>query len=130
MKANDESLQRFCEPAIEKILLINKLFYALIYVLIFNGLGYLTGVIQKLTIIQMKDNIDISPWRIFLEISIVFSSAYTFQAAVSRPQNNLITNQCTRVMEIDPVDIEKVSFIYSLVSQTGLAISMNMQLSL
>ena len=60
--------------------------------LLFNGLGYITSVLQKLIIMQLKDNIDISIWRVLLEISIVGSSVYTFSAAMSRPQNTLITD--------------------------------------
>ena len=110
----------------ESLVTINTLFNICNYVLLFNGLGYITSVLQKMIIIQIKDNIDISLWRILLELSIFFSSVYTFSAAISRPQNTLVTDQCQNVMEIDEATKEKAAFIYALISQTGLAISMQM----
>jgi hypothetical protein len=57
-------------------------------------------------------------------------SIYTLSVIISRPQNTLITERCSEVIQFDSVDEEIVNFMYGLISQQGVDISLQLQLSI
>mmetsp|Transcript_31436 Transcript_31436/g.48060 ORF Transcript_31436/g.48060 Transcript_31436/m.48060 type:complete len:152 (+) Transcript_31436:2223-2678(+) len=100
LNAEDDALLAFCPSAMDQLLSIQQFMQYFTVFLLITALGYITSVIQKLLIISLKDNIDISFERIALEGVIIFSSLYTVILTFIRPQNSLMSDQCQRVMEL------------------------------
>ena len=123
LKADENTLQKFCPSAVDHLTMIPKFLTALNGLLVICILGYSASILQKLIIISIKDNIDFSLTRIFIEVSIAVSGIYTFRVLSDRPQNALISNQCKKVMEISSDDQVIVNFMYGLISQSNFLVS-------
>jgi len=59
------------------------------------GLGYFTAIIQKFTILKLKDNVELSLSHLALELSVVAVTVICFFIKMNDVQNHLITDTCS-----------------------------------
>jgi hypothetical protein len=97
MNAETEAKTQFCAESADNFLQMNNLISILNALVIFTCIGYLTAVIQKFTVLRLKDNVQISIGHIALEISIVVVSAIFIIMNSDNPKNELITKTCKEI---------------------------------
>ena len=66
-----------------------------------GGAGYLTAIVQKFTILKLKDNVELSISRILLEASIVVVTVLFGIMFISTERNTMITDVCSQVMQFN-----------------------------
>lgn len=98
------------------MLALNQVLSIFDLVIILACIGYFTAVIQKITILRLKDNVDLQIGRICLEISVVIVSFVHIYNKINHPQNILMTDMCSKVMDIGEKDAEVINYIYALLS--------------
>ena len=63
-------------------------------IVIFSGIGFFTAVIQKITVVRLKDNVQPAYGHILLEFAIVVASAIYIAMISQNPSNTLISTTC------------------------------------
>ena len=81
-----------------------------------SGIGYLTVIVQQLTILKLKDNVELSVSHLCLEISVVLVAAICFLLQHNNEQNHLITDTCSQVADYSDLDKQTIGFVFSLLS--------------
>lgn len=57
------------------LLLLGQVVNIFMFIVMVSGIGYFTAIIQKLTILKLKDNVELSLSHLSLELSVVAVSA-------------------------------------------------------
>lgn len=84
---------------------------------IFSGIGYLTAVIQKFTILRLKDNVHLSLGHLLLEITIVVVSAFYMAMEFSKPSNDFLSENCKAAGTTHTnAQVSQIDYAYSLIS--------------
>mgnify|MGYP006104558027 CR=1 FL=1 len=65
-----KQLESFC-PASDRLLLLGTAVKYFIYFVMISGIGYFTSIVQKFTILKLKDNVELSVSHLCLEFSVV-----------------------------------------------------------
>ena len=60
-----------------------------------SGIGYFTAIVQKFTILKLKDNVELSLSHLALEFSVVAVTALCVIIQANNSQNYLITDTCS-----------------------------------
>lgn len=81
-----------------------------------SGLGYLTAIIQKFTILKLKDNVELSVSHLCLELSVVAVTIVCVLIQLNYDQNHLITDTCSSVATYSNQDKEVIGFVFSLLA--------------
>ena len=81
-----------------------------------SGLGYLTAIFQKFTILKLKDNVELSVSHLCLELSVVAVTIVCVLIKYNNEQNLLITDTCASVAEYSAKDKEVIGFVFSLLA--------------
>jgi hypothetical protein len=102
LNARPEVVKAYCENSIDNFTQFNEIYGILYVIVLFAGVGYLTAVIQKLTIIRLKDNVQLSLGHMLLEIAIVIASGCFIILNTDNPQNSLVSDQCKNHVELTP----------------------------
>ena len=63
-------------------------------IVIISGFGYVTSVVQKLTVLRLKDNIHISIGHFLIEVSIIAISVIYMIMNANDPTNEVIIDKC------------------------------------
>ena len=87
-----------------------KLFYLII---VFNGMGFFTSVIQKFLTMKLISNVALPYLRIGLEISIVITSIIYHLIRVESNLDTLISDRCSTVMEMTLEEKTAVDTVYT-----------------
>jgi len=95
---------------------------------IFTCIGYLTAVIQKFTVLKLKDNVKLSVSQIILEILIVAVSGVFIVMNAGDPKNDLVSNSCSGLIAVSPIQSKAMSYGFALISQSN-SISFQLVLS-
>ena len=103
MNADPAITKLYCEHAVENFTSFSEIFNILYVIILFSGVGYLTAVIQKLTIVRLKDNVQLSFGHMMLEIAIVIVSVCFILLSSSNPENALISDQCSQHVTFTPL---------------------------
>ena len=90
-----------------------SIFYSIMF---FNGLGFLTAVIQKLLTAQLIQNVELPYIYICLELSVVVTSIIYYQLINMSHFDTMISDKCKTVMDMDPETIETVDRVYTYMS--------------
>jgi hypothetical protein len=98
------------------MLALNQILSFFDIVIILACVGYFTAVVQKLTVMRLKDNVDLQIGRISLEISVVLVSLVYIYVKFTNPQNNMLTDMCSTVLTISPEEAGEVNYVYALLS--------------
>lgn len=77
------------------MLSLNQILSFFDIVIIAACIGYFTAVVQKFTIMRLKDNVDLQIGRITLEISVVLVSFLYIYIKMINPQNTMVTDKCS-----------------------------------
>jgi hypothetical protein len=86
------------------------------YIVLVSGVGYFTSIVQKFTILKLKDNVDLSISHLLLESSIVAVTViFTLMKFQTKP-NTLITDVCSQVMQFDAAQVSQIGTVYAFVS--------------
>lgn len=94
MNADPAIIKLYCETSVENFTAFSEIFSILYIIILFSGVGYLTAVIQKLTVVRLKDNVQLSLGHMLLEIAIVIVSGCFIILNSSNPENTLVSEQC------------------------------------
>ena len=94
-------LEEFCPNTDLYLMLFNVIEIFTITVLV-SGVGYFTAIIQKFTILKLKDNVELSYSHLILEFSIVVVTVLFFMMKMTTDSNPLITDVCSQVMQFTP----------------------------
>lgn len=84
------------------MLTLDQIFGLFDIIIILACVGYVTAVVQKLTVMRLKDNVDLQIGRIGLEISVVLVSLLYIYIKLINPQNSMLTDICGQVVTITP----------------------------
>lgn len=85
-------------------------------VVIFSCIGYLTAVIQKITVVRLKDNVQLSIGHILLEIVTVAVSVLFIIMNAQNPSNALVSNTCSQYLSMSAEDTTNVNYIFAILS--------------
>ena len=118
INSDPEKLKEYCPAGIDQMLALNQILSFFDIVIILACVGYFTAVVQKLTVMRLKDNVDLQIGRISLEISVVLVSLVYIYIKFTNPQNNMLTDMCSTVLTISPDEAGEVNYVYALLSQT------------
>ena len=103
MNADSAVTKLYCESALDNFDSFAEIFGILYIIILFSGVGYLTAVIQKLTIVRLKDNVQLSLGHMMLEVAIVIVSVCFILLSASNPENALISEQCSVHVTLTPL---------------------------
>ena len=129
MNSVESNLRTYCPAGVEQMLALNQVLAFFDVVIILACIGYFTAVVQKITVLRLKDNVDLQVGRICLEISVVLVSSVYICNKINNPQNSLVTDKCSTVMDIADEDAQVINYIYALLSQTGGSLNFKMLIS-
>lgn len=116
--STEEQMRSFC-PTTDNLLLLGQVTNFFFRFIMISGLGYFTVIIQQLTILKLKDNVELSLSHLFLQISIVLVSAVCFMIQFNNEQNHLMTDVCSQVADFSGEDKQTIGFVFSLLAQTN-----------
>lgn len=88
-------------------------------VVLVSGVGYFTAIVQKFTILKLKDNVELSVSHLLLESSIVIVTALFCLMKFTTESNPLITDVCKQAMTFTPEEVNQIGMIYAYISQTN-----------
>jgi len=78
---------------------------SLVYGLVlFSCIGYFTAVIQKITVVRLKDNVKPAYGHMLLECAIILASAAYISMDSLKPSNTLISTTCNEYMSLSTVE--------------------------
>jgi hypothetical protein len=86
---------------------------------IISCIGYLTAVIQKITVVRLKDNVQLSIGHIMLEFSIVCVSAVFIFMNAQDPTNKLITDTCAKYVTLGGDEIKEIDYVTAIIFQSN-----------
>ena len=86
-----EVQESYCTRSIDSFKKMYDLMNILNVVVIFSYIGYLTAVIQKITVVRLKDNVQLSIGHILLEIVTVAVSVLFIVMNAQNPSNALVS---------------------------------------
>ena len=59
-----------------------------------GGLGFLTALIQKLTVLRLKDNVQLSYGQLLIETGIVVTTVLLYMVNSYAPLSNVVSTNC------------------------------------
>ena len=71
LNADPKRTEQYCENSIHQFSSFYEIYSILYVIILFSGIGYLTAIIQKLTVVRLKDNVKLPIFHMLLEICIV-----------------------------------------------------------
>ena len=83
------------------------------------GLGFFTSLIQKLTIVSLKDNVSLSLGHLVAELAIVITSILNYLLAQRIPEDNMISEKCQTVKAMSPADATNVDYVYMILGDSA-----------
>ena len=116
--AEKNKLEEFCPNTDLYLMLFNVVELFFIVVLV-SGIGYFTAIVQKFTILKLKDNVNLSFSHLILEFSIVIVTVLFCMMKFTTESNTLITDICSQTMQFTPDQVNQIGTVYAFVSQTN-----------
>jgi hypothetical protein len=116
MNANDEAKIAFCVGSKDDFVQLYDLVGMLNPLIIFSCIGYLTAIIQKFTVLKLKDNVQISFGQICLEMAIVIVSGIFIAMYGDNPSNKLITSTCSELTTFNGQQSTAIDFGFALIA--------------
>lgn len=114
LNAKQETLAKYCEQEIDLLLYEHRLMSALTVILIFNTLGMLSSVIQKLLTYRLRDNVSIPFTNLLLESSIAAVGIIYIVAWNNTDFNPLIFENCSTAIDIPAEKEYAINKIFTL----------------
>lgn len=85
-------------------------------IVIISGIGYLTAVVQKFTILKLKDNVHLSIGHLLLEITVVVVSIFYTIMLLQKPSNDVLSEACKGHATFTGAEAKSIDYAYGLVS--------------
>jgi hypothetical protein len=101
-------------------------FNALIMV---TGVGYLTAFVQKLSVMRIKDNVQLARGQVMLEFSIVISSTLLIWLDQSVNYNDIVSRKCASVMSLNDSQVAAANYVYSILGESNGVLSFKLIVS-
>lgn len=89
-----QQLQDFCGENMSNMLRVYQVIQLFQIIVIFNGIGFLTAIIQKLAITRLRNNVQLSYGRLCLELSLVITSVINYQISRDTNLDTRISERC------------------------------------
>lgn len=71
INAEPEQVEEFCLTGIDMMLSLGSTLATFDNIILVAGLGYFTSIIQKMIVVKLKDNVQLSMGQVALEVTIV-----------------------------------------------------------
>jgi hypothetical protein len=115
MNSTQQQLEVFC-PTTDKLLLFGKVINIFMFFVMISGLGYFTAIVQKFTILKLKDNVELSISHLCLEFSVVAVTVVCLLISINNDQNTLITDKCSAVAEYTGDEVKLIGYTFALLA--------------
>ena len=109
-----------CDPVRNELFSISgnlDFFKALIMI---SSIGMLSSVLQKLSILKLKENAEIDNFVVVMNILLVFIGMINFVKLNGfTPQNNVLSEACGPILGLEQGDADKLDRVFGLVNEYG-----------
>lgn len=118
--ANPSTLAQTCPGLVTNVLNVYDLIDKFILFTTVTGVGYLTAVIQDLSIIRLLNNVKLNLFSLLLQFSIFIVSSMLLIMKINIPENNALTVGCKDYVEITALQTKMLNSGYSIIiGETG-----------
>jgi len=88
------------------------------FIVLVSGIGYFTSIIQKFTVMRLKDNVQIAFGQLFLEFTIVIVTVLFTINNSGDVRNSLVTDTCRDYINVNEDQKQSVDYVFALISKT------------
>jgi len=104
INAEETAKASYCSKSVEIFKEMYEFLSILYGLVFFSCIGYFTAVIQKITVVRLKDNVQPAYGHILLECAIVVASGIYIVMNASNPSNTLISDTCKQHINLSTVE--------------------------
>jgi hypothetical protein len=121
INAAPDQLEDFCLMGAQKMLDLQGYIGFFDKLVLVSALGYLTAIVQKFMIFQLKDNVQLPYGQIALEVSMVLVAACYEYNNYLKPRNSLVSGACIEggYIDLNADQIDKIDYIFAILSKTN-----------
>lgn len=94
LNANTQILDEFCPLAKTDLINIANIAGYFYLCIMISGIGYITSIVQKLTVVKLNDNAELQMQEFLIHAAIAVTSTMLVLLKASAPTNSLISDFC------------------------------------